>query len=119
MTRAGVERSAPRMPGTVEDRADAHHRVGRRQQHDVGRLDGFDDSRAGGRFVGADEREAVRGYLRAVTHPPLLEVDRTPLTGRLTVVGIGDDDVGFTAIVAGGQQPRAGRPSPAQRLGHL
>ena len=30
---------------------------------------------AGGGLVGADEREAVRGHLGAVAHPPLLEVD--------------------------------------------
>ena len=36
----------------------------------------FDDAGAGGRLVGADEREAVGRYLRAVAHPPLLEVDR-------------------------------------------
>ena len=33
--------------------------------------------------------------------------------------GIGDDDVGFAAVVAGRQQSRAGRPPLAQRLGHL
>ena len=79
MTRAAVERSAARMPRNGEDRADAHHRVGRREQHDVGVCDGFGDAGAGGGLVGADEREAVRRHLRAVTHPPLLEVDRSLL----------------------------------------
>ena len=35
------------------------------------------------------------------------------------VVGIGDDDVGFAAVVAGRQQSGAGLPPVAQRLGHL
>jgi hypothetical protein len=37
----------------------------------------------------------------------------------LSVAGIGDHDVGFTAIVAGGQYARARIPPVAQRLGHL
>ena len=102
-------------PGNGQDRADAHHRIGRRQQHHVGGFDGLGDAGARGGLVGADEREAVGRHLRAVAHPPLLEVDG-PL---LPVVRIADDDVGFAAVVAGRQQPRAGLPPVAQRLGHL
>ena len=110
MTGAGVDRNAPRMPGIGQDRADADHRVGRRQQHHVGVRDGVGDAGARGGLVGADEREAVRRYLGAVAHPPLLKVDRAPLAG-VSGAGIGDDDVGFAAVVAGRQQPRAGLPA--------
>ena len=82
MTRAGVDRSAPRMPGHGQDRADADHRVGRRQQHDVGVVDGLGDAGARGGLLGADECEAVGGHLRAVAHPPLLKVDRPLLAAR-------------------------------------
>ena len=115
MTRAVVERSAPRIPGTARIAPMLTTGIGRRQQHHVGGFDGLGDAGAGGGLVGADEREAVGRHLRAVAHPPLLEVDG-PL---LAVVRIGDDDMGFAAVVAGRQQPRAGLPPLAQRLGHL
>ena len=102
-------------PGDGQDRADAHHRIRRRQQHHVGVSIASVTPGAGGGLLGADERETVCRHLGAVPHPPLLEVDRA----LLAVVGIGDDDVGFAAVVAGRQQSRAGLPSVAQRLGHL
>ena len=102
-------------PGNGQYRADAHHGVGRRQQHHVGGFDGLGDSWARRGRLGADESEAVGRHLRAVAHPPLLEVDG-PL---LPVIRIADDDVGLAAVVAGRQQPGAGGPPIAQRLGHL
>ena len=89
--------------------------IGRRKQHHVRGRDRVGDPWSRGGLVRSDEREAVRRHLRPVAHPPLLEVDRPALAG----VGIGDDDVGFAAVIAGGQQVRAGRPALAQRLGHL
>jgi hypothetical protein len=61
------------------------------------------------------KREAVRRHLCAVSHPPLLEVDRplAPFSGSLMTTR------GLAAVVAGRQQPRAGLPPVAQRLGHL
>ena len=119
MTRAGGRSQGAADAGDGQDRADAHHRVGRRQQHHVGLCDGFGDAGTRGGPVGADEREAVRRHLGAVAHPPLLKVDRALLAGVLSRAGIGDDDVGFAAVVTGRQQPRARRPALAKRLGHL
>lgn len=89
------------MPANSADRQDgpdAHDRIRRRQQDHIGLADGLGNSGAGLCFVGADEREAVRGNLRTVLYPPLLEVDGAPLP----VGGVGDHHVGLAAFVAGG-----------------
>ena len=69
--------------------------------------------RCRGGLFGTDEGEAVSGHLGAVAHPPFLEVNGPLLAG----LGIGDDDVGFAAVVGSGQQSCARLPAFAQRLG--
>ena len=101
-----------------QDRAHADHRVGRRDQHDVGALDRLSDTGSGGCVLGAHERETVRGHFGPIPHPPLLEMDRTLLPGLLTGAGIGYHNMGLATVVAGGKQLRTGRPAAAQRLGH-
>ena len=107
--------------GHGEDRADAHHRIGRREQHDVGVGDRLGDTGARGGLVGADESEAVGGDLGAVAHPPLLEVDRPLGVGLVVRIreSVRHDDVGFAAVVGDGQQSGARLPPRAQRLGDL
>ena len=76
MTRAGVERSAPRMPGTARIAPMLTTGLDGASSTTSAVVDGLGDAGARGGLVGADEREAVRRHLRAVAHPPLLEVDR-------------------------------------------
>ena len=62
----------------------------------------------------------MRGQLRAVAHPPLLEVD-CPASGRPGVVhravGIVHDDVGLGTLVGHGDEAHPGLPSLAECLG--
>ena len=75
MMLAGVASRASRDPRDGEDRADGDHRVGRRQDDQVGVGDGLDHAWARRRLVGSDRHDVVR-LGRVQPHPVLLEVDR-------------------------------------------
>ena len=98
----------------LQDRADAHHRVARREHHDVGLGDRVEHAGRRRRRCSAPIATiADAGSAGPVAHPPLLEVDHP-----LAALGA-HAHVGLDAVVAHRQQPRAGLPARAQRLGDL
>src|SRR3954454_4359786 len=95
----------------AQDRADGHHRVGRREQDGVRLPERLGDAGRGPGGVPAylDEGPWVEG--RPVAHPPLLEVDRLLPSG----VRVLDDDVGLDPLVAHRQERDAGPPPVGER----
>ena len=95
--------------GDLQDRADAHDRVGRRENDEVGSCDRFKHARCGARLRGTDRDDALRGYGGMQPDPPLLKVH-----GPLAVVRIVENHMGFDRVVRHRQQSHARCPSLAQ-----
>ena len=116
MTRAAVERSAAADATDGQDRADAHHRIGRRQQHDVGVFDRLGDAGSGG---GRPRRRRTRNcgsapWRDSRTHHSWKWIARfSPSSGSVMTTW-----VSLRSSLAGSSRA-PGVPSVAQRLGHL
>ena len=96
-----------------QDRADAHHRVGRRQHKDVRLPDRVQHAGCRGGGVDAHEHELMGGQSGAVLHPPLLEVNGGP-----ALLGV-HHYVGLDTVVRHGQQRHSRLPPRAQGCGDL
>ncbi len=112
-TLAFVVRSAPRMPGTARIAPMLTTGLDGASMTASAFVDRLEHSGRGLRLVRTDVRETVRGHLRPVADPPLLEVD----CRSARRLGIGDHDVGLAAVVGDGQQAHARLPAVAQCLG--
>ncbi len=100
-------------PRHGEDRPDGHHRVRRREQHDVGVRERVEHPRRRPRLLGPDRDDLLGRGGGAHPQPPLLEVHGPP-----PLLGV-DDHMCLDPVVAHRQQTQPRLPPLAQRRGHV